>query len=622
MPNDEMLKEMMFPYPKSRDIQTDMLNDVNLSLKEKRHMILHAPTGIGKTVSVLAPALAHAMKNDLTVFFLTSRHTQHRIAVETLADMKKKHDAKFTVSDIIGKQGMCLQPGIPGMFAGDFHEFCKSLREEGKCEFYTNTRNANNSPTVEAKIALNEIKESGPLHVGGLIEAGERKKLCPYELAILNAADSKVIIADYYYIFSDYIREGFLLKTKKELEKSIIIVDEGHNLPNRIRELMTAKISGFSIEMALKEAKKMGYSETVENLQIINSALLELSDTIKENEDRLVQKEEFAGKVSREKDYDDIASELMHIGEEIRKEKKASFVLSVGKFLEKWPEGEQGFSRILAKGKYLTLSLRCLDPSIATKGVIDRSYSTIIMSGTLTPTSMYKDVLGFPASTIEKEYGSPFPNENRLVCVVPKTTTKFSRRSNEQFLNIAKSCADIINKVKGCSVVFFPSYEIMGIVSDHITEMTGKTVFTEKQRLSKEQKEEFLLNFKAHKDKGAVLLAVSSGSFGEGIDLPGVLSAVIVAGLPLQRPDLEVRELIKYYDKKFSNGWDYGYVMPAITKCLQNAGRCIRSETDRGIIVFLDERYAWPQYFRCFPKEWDVKINESAGRLAEEFFRK
>jgi len=136
--------------------------------------------------------------------------------------------------------------------------------------------------------------------------------------------------------------------------------------------------------------------------------------------------------------------------------------------------------------------------------------------------------------------------------------------------------------------------------------------------MTKEQRYEMIENFKKYKN--AVILAVASGSFSQGVDMPGILKSVIVVGLPLERPNLETRELINYYDKKFNKGWDYGYVLPAITKVIQAAGRCIRSEKDRGIIIFLDERYAWPSYRRCFPNDIKMKISSDYGEDIKEFF--
>jgi len=148
-----------------------------------------------------------------------------------------------------------------------------------------------------------------------------------------------------------------------------------------------------------------------------------------------------------------------------------------------------------------------------------------------------------------------------------------------------------------------------------------KTTILEHQRLTKEDKTEILNKFKSYQKVGAVLLGVATGSFGEGIDLPGnLLKCVVVVGLPLQQPDLETKELISYYDKKFGKGWDYGYIFPAFNKTLQNAGRCIRSETDKGVVVFLDQRYLWPNYKRCFPPDSDIKVTRHYKEMIDEFF--
>ena len=139
--------------------------------------------------------------------------------------------------------------------------------------------------------------------------------------------------------------------------------------------------------------------------------------------------------------------------------------------------------------------------------------------------------------------------------------------------------------------------------------------------LTKEERDEVIEKFKSYKDKGGVLLGVSGGSFSEGIDLIGdYLKGVIIVGLPLARPDVETKELIKYYDEKFSKGWDYGYILPGMTKAIQASGRCIRSETDKGVIIFLDERYVWDMYNKCFPRDWDIKVSKLPVERIKRFF--
>ncbi len=623
MLTEELQKEIYFPYSKIRDVQSNMISDVYNVIKGKKHIIMHAPTGIGKTISVLAPALSFAIKNNLTIFFLTSRQTQHKVVVDTLQHIKQKFNITFECADIIGKRGMCLQNGVDSMPNASFHEYCRSLRDESKCEFYVKTRKPNLQPTIDAAQAIEELKLISPCNVHEFIGKGKSKKLCPYELSALVADKAKVIIADYYYIFNPAIRDSFLFKIKKGLENIILVVDEAHNLPSRIRELLTQKTSSLVIENAKKEAMKHGHKEAVKNLEIVENAIFELGEGIET--EGTVTKTGFFDLIGRHKPYDDILAELLFIGQDIRDKQKMSYVLGIAKFLESWLGSDIGYGRILTKeiDKKLKVSLayRCLDPSLATKQIIGSTYSAIFMSGTLTPTAMYKDILGF-SEVIEKEYLSPFPKKNRLNLIIPRTTTKFSERNHRQFVEIADICANIINMVNGNAAVFFPSYDLMLHVNEHFEQKSQKPIFMEKQGHSKKDKEELLAAFRNYKDKGAVLLGTSTGSFGEGIDMPGILKAVIIVGLPLSKPDVEAKLLIEYYDDKFSKGFEYGYVLPAITKCLQNAGRCIRSETDKGAIIFLDERYAWQSYYQCFPEEWDIEVSMDYGGALKEFFGK
>src|SRR3989338_6987034 len=136
MLSEDLQKEIYFPYSQVRDVQGNMISDVYNAIKGKKHIIMHAPTGIGKTISALAPALSYAMKNNLTIFFLTSRQTQHKIVIDTLRQIKNKFNIGLECADVIGKKHMCLQSGVEAMASGSFHEFCKSLRDDGKCEFY------------------------------------------------------------------------------------------------------------------------------------------------------------------------------------------------------------------------------------------------------------------------------------------------------------------------------------------------------------------------------------------------------------------------------------------------------------------------------------------------------
>ncbi|MBI2135217.1 ATP-dependent DNA helicase [Candidatus Woesearchaeota archaeon] len=623
MPKNALLKEILFPHDKVRSIQDSMIVDIYNALNNKKNIIVHAPTGIGKTVSALAPALSFALKKGLTVFFLTSRQTQHKIAVDTLKQIKKKHGNDFGVVDLIGKRWMCLQE-IDGLQNSDFLEYCKKLREKNECEFYLNTRKKSRSTTVEAEKKLHELRILGPMHVQELVEECKKPKLCPYEMASLMAKDAKVIIADYNYVFNPNIRDSLLARTGKKLEESIIIVDEGHNLPARARELLTAKISSYIMDNAVKEASKFEYFDALVKLKNLKDIFENLGMDLNFNkEEKFVRKHEFIDSVKESIDYDELVSGFALIGDDIRERQKQSYIGSVGKFLDAWQGQDNGFARILTKtpNGNLILNYKCLDPSLMTRDAIERSYATIIMSGTLIPTAMYADILGFPKDSVEKVYDNPFPKNNRLCLIIPETTTKFTRRNDEEYKNIANVCNKIVGKINGNSILFFPSYELRDKVYGHFYSICNKKKIIEKQNLSKEEKESILEEFKENRKEGCVLLAVSTGSFGEGIDLPGdFLKGVVIVGLPLEKPDLETKELIDYYQEKYGKGMEYGYIFPAITKCLQNAGRCIRSETDKGVIVFLDERFAWENYHKCLPLDMGFKISKNYEERIERFF--
>ncbi|MBI2549378.1 ATP-dependent DNA helicase [Candidatus Woesearchaeota archaeon] len=619
------LSSFLFPHETVRPIQHNLMNTVQDCLRQKKHLIVHAPTGLGKTAATLPLALAYALEHKYTVFFLTSRHTQHAIAIETLKQIKQKYNTPFVVADMIGKKWMCAQPNTEHFPSSDFAEFCKHLVVEGKCPYYNNTRNKMNL-TVKAKTIHEELKQ-GIHHTDHIIATCTSHELCPYEVAVSLAKNAQVIIADYLYLFAPYIRDSFFLKIQRNLPETILIIDEGHNLPSRVRDLASFRLTNLMVKRAIIEAKKFGYDDTIGLLSHLQDLLNTLSEGMKYNDERLVIQQQFVKAVERIHDYEQVIADLTFIAASIRERQQKTFIGGIAHFLEAWQGTDEGYARILSltQGRdtpLITLSYRCLDPSVMTQNVIQQTYATILMSGTLSPPTMYRDLLGFPKDTVVKEYPSPFPKTNRMNVIIPHTTTKFSERNESQYKEIATICAHIANTVPGNSAFFFPSYFLRDKVAVHFHQQSIKTTLVEVSQVTKQQKQDLLERFKQYHKTGAVLLAVVSGSFAEGIDLPGdFLKTVVIVGLPLNQPDLEAKELIKYYDLKFGLGWDYGYVLPAMIKSFQSAGRCIRSETDRGMIFFLDVRYQWPQYFKTFPKDWEVAISKEYISLINHFFQ-
>ncbi len=611
----------LFPYSTIRPVQDAMIKDVQIAVSSGKNLIAHAPTGLGKTAAVLAPALSVALKKNLTVFFLTSRHTQHAIAIETLRLIKEKHKINFSVVDLVGKKDMCARSEVEAFPSRYFHDYCKSLREKDNCDFYLNFRK-DNQLSASSKNVLKFIN-SLPAHTEEVVDSSKKQSVCPYEVASHAAKDASVIIADYNCLFNSRIRESFFGRSSKALNDAVIIVDEAHNLPGRMREMLTARLSTLIIDRAMSEAETWNENDIKTFLASLRYGMEQLATS----PELAISKEQLLAAVEGY-DLNDILKSMSDLAETVRETEKQSFIGSVADFLLSWMGGDEGFARILtvkesARGKTIVVSNHCLDSSVATKSVIEEAHSVIMMSGTLTPMIMYRDILGFPSDTALKEYGNPLPKENKLSLIVKDATTKFSSRNEQQFMNLADICARAASSVQGNLAIFFPSYFLMSQIHTYLHEKLSKKVFKEHQGMSKSAKQQLLKGFKQESLKGGVLLAVIGGSFSEGINLPGnFLNGVIVVGLPFVQPDLCNKALINYYDKNFGKGWDYGYVFPAFTKALQSAGRCIRSETDKGVIMFVDERYAWTNYYRCFPKDLAPKTTTFYQQAIDEFFGK
>ncbi|HLC58371.1 MAG TPA: ATP-dependent DNA helicase [Candidatus Nanoarchaeia archaeon] len=617
--------QLFFPHEKIRESQKELMDKIQETLENKTNLIAHAPTGLGKSAASLSVALSYAIEKKLTVFFVTPKHTQHRIAIETLKEIKEKHNLDFSVVDLIGKKWMCAQEGVTEMSTGEFYDYCKDMIKNGKCSYYNNIKNKDKL-SIETQVTISELSKK-ILHVEEMRDIAKDRMLCPFEVACLVAKKATVIIADYHHIISSSIRDSLLERIGKNLSECIVIIDEAHNLPTRCRELLSTQISNQTIDFSVKEAEALGYPEIADSIKYIEKCF----ETIKnkklnyETKEALITKDELINEIKKNIDIDQINNDIIFIGEKTLETKKRSASTFLANFLINWNGPDESFTRVIQmtknnKGKdQITISYSCLDPSLITRPLAQSVHSLICMSGTLTPIDMYKDILGF--ETIAAEFKNPFPENNKLTIIIPDTTTKYTARSPEMFKQIANYCASIVNEVPGHSAIFFPSYDLRDKVNFHFQNQCIKTTFTELPNMTKEEKNELLEKFKQYGKSGAVLLGASSGNFGEGVDIKdNILKCVIIVGIPLDRPDLETQQLIEYYNKKFNKGWDYGYIMPAIIKCLQNAGRCIRSETDKGLVIYLDQRYIWDSYFKCFPKDNSLRITKTPIDRIRTFF--
>ncbi len=617
----------IFPFDKVRPEQNKLMTDIKEAIENGKNLIAHAPTGLGKTAAALTPALEYAIEKGVTIFFLTSRNTQHNMIIKTLQEINKKH--KIKAVDFVGKKNMC--PHMSDYDVPGFMEFCISQRKKGECKLITKTLKKNEY-TDDADAFVETLFKKGPLNVEDVVSLCYGK-FCSYEISMRMAQQAEVIIGDYYHLFSPKVRKFFLSKIKKDITQSIIIVDEAHNLPNRVRNLLTHKTNTFALSRLADELKNDVFNDTDIMLKDISNRLKMFADqALHASNEVKISKKDFIDivEVASENKYDEVVSSFEDTIDDIEDPDQGDNLTYFVNFLKSWLNDEEGFIRILRREKtkggrpFISVEYNCLHPGALSQRVFDTAHSSILMSGTLVPGEMYRDILGLNTDTLIKIYKNPFPDKNRLVLISSNITTKYEERNEQMFKKIAASCAYIINNVQGNSAIFFSSYDVLSKTMFYLTNIAEKELFVEVRGMKKSERSELIAKFKQNLlNGGGALIGVQGASFSEGIDLPGeLLKAVGIVGVPLAPPDLTCKAVIAYYQNNFGKGWEYGYTFPAMNKALQAAGRCIRSEKDRGIIAFLDKRFSWNRYATIIPPDWNPQITDYFGDKIQEFFEK
>ncbi len=624
----------LFPFGEVREGQRQFLADVATAVKEGRHLLAHAPTGLGKTVSTLAPMVKLALESQKRVFFLTSKQSQHKIAVDTLKAIRQKAGVPFVVADVIGKQDMCPRPEARDMFPKRFAEFCRREQVTKSCQYWETANTG----------ALRLLKQR-PHHVEELTIVCTEETTCPHQAALDLAAQAHVVVCDYNYFFSD-LRAQMQERLKVDLADVLLVVDEAHNLPDRIRDHLTLELNDYVLDDALDECNDLDDVALGKHVEILRLVLASLADVEPPSDpeeriqrsERYVPREEFADAVNEAfgkkrstltvKDYDGLVDDLAEaIGAyEQRFKDDSRGLAALHEFLANWRNERRGLARILQKEPTPSLAYKILDPAVLAKPVFDAVHASVVMSGTLHPMEMTRDVLGLaPERSTCREYASPFPRENRLVLVDSSVTTGYKDRSPQMWRDVGARLAEIAEATPGNVAAFFPSYSILEQVRPHVEAAldTGKEVVAEERGADKAEKEA-LVNRLRRGVTNALLLGVQGGSLSEGYDYEdNLLKGVVIVGLPFAQPSLEVEALIAYYEKKFGPGLGrpYAYVHPTFHRVLQAAGRCIRGPTDRGVIVLMDKRFGWGSYRSSYPADFNPRPTDDPVGEVRRFWR-
>ncbi|WPC43099.1 ATP-dependent DNA helicase [Clostridium sp. JS66] len=580
------IKNMNFPFDKYRPGQREVAVAVYNTIKQESKIFVQAPTGVGKTISTLFPAIK-AMEQGLIskIFYLTAKTITANVAQECMTNMNNK-GLKIKTLVITAKEKVCFKD--------------KPSCNPEECEFAKGHYDRLND-------ALNEILSKETLiNREVIIEYAKRNKLCPFEFSLETALWVDCIICDYNYAFNPQVYLKSFFENGKE--DYVFLIDEAHNLADRGREMFSAELYKKPF-LKLKKVMTKKEPQIAKALTSINSYMIKLRK-ICEEEDRniYVQKEEI-------KDIYNLLRRFTKESEEwLAKNNKLEGydellqlyfdVLSYTRISEFY---DNRFITYVEKlGDDIKIKIFCLDPSYLLNEAVKRGKAAVFFSATLSPISYFKEVLGGNEQDYTMRIPSPFPKENMKLILANRISTKYKNRESSYNL-LVEYIHGLVCGRKGNYLIFFPSYVYMRNVYDiFCKEYSDINAVIQESSMSEESKKTFLDRFKNYSET-MVVFAVLGGMFSEGIDLKGdKLIGVGIVGVGLPQLCFERDIIMNYFNDKNNMGYEYSYMYPGMNKVLQAAGRVIRTEEDRGIVMLMDERFSSRNYRELFPKHWEA----------------
>ncbi len=617
----ELPKEVAdyFPYAQVRPHQDQFINTVFAAVKERRSVLIEGSNGLGKTISALSACLPTAVQKDLKILYVARTHRQHDRVIEELRAVFKKQPV--TGISLRGRAEMCLNA-----FAArstydtkSLMEVCELLKAKGRCPYYRNA----DEQTFEY-LQLQQQVSTRPYKASEIQRICRKREICPYELVKASLADIKVVALSYLYVFDPVIRNAFLKNLDSELQKIILIVDEAHNLPETAIDVSSSSLSLFVLKQAEAEARKFDHEDIESFVKLIRNEIEVMTGSTGSREaiispNTLIEIIKKQGSITNPRDF---FEHLHEVGSIIKRSLLAegknprSYIHGMSEFLLRWLEtiGDESFINVASK--YVTrenviaakLEIVALDPSKVTAPVFSSAYANVIMSGTLQPLEAYARITRLPGNTVQCIVPSPFPKEHVFSAVCLGVTTAMEKRTPEMYQTIIKRINEVVQNTPKNTGIFTASFEVLNsLIAEGLEESLNKKLFRERRGMNSKTNEKIVAEFKACGDNGdgAVFLGVQGGRTSEGVDFPGnQMNSVIVIGVPYAEPTPRVKAQIEYYEKRFPGlGREYGYILPAMKKASQAAGRPIRTLDDMGAIIFLDYRFA-THYCRGFLPSW------------------
>jgi DNA excision repair protein ERCC-2 len=623
-----------FPYGSARPHQDEFITTVNKAVNDHKSVLIEGSNGLGKTISALSAVLPIAIKKDLKILYVARTHRQHDRVIEELRAVYKQHPVAGV--SIRGRNEMCLNV-FASKGASDSRslmEVCEMLKAKGRCSYHTNVQNRS-----WEYLQMQQEVSRRPYMGSEILRSCKKKELCAYDLVKAAIPEARVIALSYLYVFDPVIRTAFLKNLETELSKIILVVDEAHNLPETAIDIFGSQLTSFVMKAAEIEAEKYNYRDIEQFIHYFRNEIETLTDKIHKEEiipsNRIKAIIEKTG-IQKPREFFEHINEA---GLVIRKAMLAdgkhprSYINSMGEYLQKWVETEEDDSYINVASRYFTkegnktgkLEIAALDPSKITEPVFSATYANVIMSGTLQPLEAYARITHLPQNTVQFLAPSPFPKEHVFSAVCNGVTTSMEKRTPKMYQTMIDLINEVVNSTPTNTGIFTASFQVLNsLLSEGLEEQLLKPLYCEKSGMTSKANEKLVQDFKVCGDRGgAVFLGVQGGRTSEGVDFPGnQMNSVLVVGVPYAEPTPRVRAQIDYYERCFpGRGREYGYILPAMKKATQAAGRPIRTLDDKGAIVFLDYRFG-SAYCKSFIPSWITNgmknLPDKPGVLANE----
>ena len=596
---NQSIKQTEFPY-EYREGQKDLVTSVYRTILRKKKLFIQAPTGVGKTMATVFPAVK-AVGEGLAekLFYLTAKTITRTVAQQAFEILKEgphRENGQISESEQMRYKTIVLT-------AKEKICFCdKAECNPDYCPYAKGHYDRINDAVYEM------ITETDDLSRSAIEQQAKKWQVCPFELGLDLSLWADAVICDYNYVFDPNARLKRFFGDNVKGEY-LFLIDEAHNLVERGREMYSASLYKENI-MKVRRLVKERDGKLARQLEDCNKQLLALK-----RECDGCQVLGSAGGI-----YLKLLSVMAEMEryleecteEEIREEVLALYfeVRMFETIYERLDENYMIYSEIDKEGKF-QIRLFCVNPSVNLKESLDKGISTVFFSATLLPIRYYKELL----STEKDDYAvyarSVFDKKNRLLMVGNDVSTRYTRRGEKMYRRYALYLKEMALAKTGNYMAFFPSYRFMEEVYECFLDMVEEEniqldCLIQAPYMSEEAREIFLEAFEEERDVSLMGFCVMGGIFSEGIDLSEdklIGAAIIGTGLPQVCRE---RELLKeYFDKKEMRGFDYAYVYPGMNKVQQSAGRVIRTEEDRGIILLLDDRFQEKRYKETFPREWE-----------------